>query len=105
MDIATFMAEFWLEAILTGILGVLGWFAKHEYKRNKALELGVQALLRDRIIQAHRYHMSQKFCPVHERENLNQMYLQYHNLGGNGIATGLVSGVLELPTALPKEKT
>lgn len=97
-EVLQFIGEFWLEAALTGILGGICWIAKYLYNRNKALELGVQALLRDRIIQAHRYHMRQGYCPVHERENLNQMYEQYHNLHGNGIATGLVNEVLELPT-------
>lgn len=105
MDIAEFIAKFWLEVALTGVLGVLSWLARHLYKRNKAIELGVQALLRDRIIQAHRYHTKQRYCQVHERESLNQMYLQYHNLGGNGVATGLVQEVLELPATLPKEET
>lgn len=67
-------------------------------KEDEAIKLGVQALLRDRIIQAHNYCMREGFCPIHDRDNINNLYNRYHDLGGNGTVTHLVECVNRLPT-------
>lgn len=58
-----------------------------------------QAMLRDRIIQAYNhYYKEKKFMPIYARESLNNMYQEYHNLGGNGVIEDLVKKLYELPT-------
>ena len=59
---------------------------------------GVQALLRDRIIQAYNHYTDKGYCPIYGLENVESMYRQYHALGGNGAITELVDRLKELPT-------
>lgn len=65
---------------------------------NTAVALGVQALLRDRIIQAYNHYQDKGFCPIYGMENVQALYLQYHNLGGNGTITELVEKLKSMPT-------
>ena len=67
-----------------------------------AVALGVQALLRDRIIQAYNHYQEKGCCPIYGMENVLAMYKQYHNLGGNGAITELVEKLKELPTEAPR---
>ena len=77
-----------------------------EQKRKEdAVGLGVQALLRDRIIQAYNHYIEKGYCPIYALENVEEMYRQYHALGGNGAITELVERVKELPTQPKGEKT
>jgi len=95
--------KYWLEFILTGVSGGIVWAVKRLYRDNRAVKLGVQALLRDRIIQAYNYYMDKKYCPIYGRENVAKMYEQYHNLGGNGAVTHIVEELDALPTNPPEE--
>ena len=52
--------------------------------RQKAVELGVQALLRDRIVQSYYHYEERGWITLHGLENVNAMYKEYHALGGNG---------------------
>jgi hypothetical protein len=63
-----------------------------------AIKMGVQALLRDRIIQSYNHCMDKGRCPIYERENIDCLTKEYYNLGGNGVIHGLVEKLLELPT-------
>lgn len=93
--------RYWLELLLTGISSGMMLAVKKVYKDNKAVKLGVQALLRDRIIQAHSGYTEKGYCPIHGRENVAAMYAQYHDLGGNGTVTHLVEEIEELPIYPP----
>lgn len=64
--------------------------------RQKAVELGVQALLRDRIVQSYYHYEERGWITMHGLENVNAMYKQYHALGGNGTVTALVNTIHEL---------
>lgn len=64
--------------------------------RQKAVELGVQALLRDRIVQSYYHYEERGWITLHGLENVNAMYKQYHALGGNGTVTALVNTIHEL---------
>ena len=64
--------------------------------RQKAVELGVQALLRDRIVQSYDHYEGRGWITLHGLENVNAMYKEYHALGGNGTVTALVNTIHEL---------
>ena len=88
----------WAFGLLTGALAGLWRYVLAQHKRQKALQTGVQALLRDRIIQSCDYYQKKQSISVHGRENIQSMYAAYHALGGNGAVTALVKDVNELPT-------
>lgn len=78
---------------------VIGYLYK-KYKqadaRQKAVELGVQALLRDRIVQSYYHYEERGWITLHGLENVSAMYKEYHALGGNGTVTSLVNSIREL---------
>lgn len=69
-----------------------------DVKRHEALERGVQALLRDRLIEIH-----DEYCPIHQiplhvKDNFDNLYQQYHALGKNGVMDSFHEEVMDLPT-------
>lgn len=71
--------------------------AKASTDKQKYMEDGMQALLRDRIMQACNYYMDKGWMPIYARENIQHMYEAYHGLGGNGTVTELVNRTNTLP--------
>lgn len=86
----------------TGILGIgtkkILTRLKTQENRQHALELGVQALLRDRMLHNYNKYNEQGYAPIYAKENFENMYQQYHELGGNGVMTQLHIEFMELPT-------
>lgn len=86
----------------TGILGigtrVILVRLRNQENRQHALELGVQALLRDRMLHNYNKYNEQGYAPIYAKENFENMYQQYHELGGNGVMTQLHIEFMELPT-------
>lgn len=76
---------------------------KCERNRNAAIGEGMQALLRDRIMQAYDFYTKQGYCPSDKKYTVQGLYAPYHALGGNDVATQAVKEVLELPTEAPKQ--
>lgn len=83
-----------LSSVVTGLWAAMGVW----HKKQQALENGVQALLRDRLIQSCEHYLDQGAVPVYGMENIDQMYSAYHTLGGNGAVTKLVCEARYLPT-------
>ena len=68
--------------------------------QNKATMLGVQALLRDRLLQAFKHYISQGFADYTDRENVKNMSDQYEALGPNSVMTDMYEKFKDLPTQL-----
>lgn len=67
-------------------------------RRMDAMEGGVRALLRDRLISAIHKAKKQGYIYMHELENIDKMYTEYKNLGGNGAIIHLMREVANLRT-------
>ena len=64
--------------------------------RDKALEQGVRALLRQQLINYHKeYVASGKPCPVRIKEQATAVHDAYTALGGNGTGTQLWHEIME----------
>jgi len=99
-----FIIKYWVEFLFSSGLGVLGFVVKLMFTRLKRLSLverGMQALLKDRIIQAYNHNIKQGYCTIYSLESILDMYEQYHALGGNGTITRLVAELEQLPTQKP----
>lgn len=48
------------------------------------------ALLRDRFYQGYKTYATQGYYPIRDREVMQDIYDQYHALGGNGVITHLM---------------
>ena len=66
--------------------------------KNEAVCLGVQALLRDRLYYEYNKYMERGFAPIYAKENFENMWQQYHNLGVNGVMDEVHNTFMELPT-------
>ena len=67
------------------------------FRRYKALNEGIGALLRNSIIGQCERFIDKGELPTHNRDNIEKMYVAYHNLGQNGSVTSLVEQARELP--------
>ena len=88
----------WLVSPLIGVL--LGWLIASLKKNNqetKALKSGMQALLRDRLLQSYRYFEGKGYVGFDDRENFENMYQNYHALGQNGVMDDIHDKFLALP--------
>ena len=56
------------------------------------------SLLRDRLLQCCRHHISKGYCDILEKDILNEMFQQYQKLGGNGTIEGLIKEIRKLPS-------
>lgn len=63
----------------------------------RAVKKGIQALLRDRLIQGYKYYRAQGWADEDDRSNLENVYVQYHHLGENGVMDNLHARFLQLP--------
>ena len=91
------LTKYWLEALFSGILTGLSFIVKMMWNRQKAIELAIQALLRDRVVQAYYHYTERGWITLHGLEAAEKMYTEYHNLGGNGTVTKLMEDLRELP--------
>ena len=66
--------------------------------KNEAVCLGVQALLRDRLIHEYNRYMDKGYAPIYAKENFENMWNQYHNLGVNGVMDEVHKTFMNLPT-------
>lgn len=71
---------------------------ENDEARQRAVEKGVQALLRAEIIRIYNKYMEKGYIPIYERENLEHLYAEYKALGGNGVIEDLIDKLRELPT-------
>ena len=75
-------------------------FAKEERKKQEAVMAGVQAMLRDRLLQGYRHYEEIGYADYDDRSNIENMYTAYHNLGKNGVMDDMNKKFLMLPEHL-----
>lgn len=87
--------------ILGPILGILGYLwgrIKGLHKDNIAVREGVQALLRAQMINDYNHYVEKGFAPIYARQNFENCYSRYHELGANGVMDDIHSKFVALPT-------
>ena len=106
-----------VSGIISGVVGVLiAVFLKRPLEKrvkenedanarveaqNKATMLGVQALLRDRLLQAFNHYLARGWIGAGERDNIDNMYTQYESLGENNVISDIYDQVRALPSIEP----
>ncbi len=71
--------------------------AEEAQKRSDAIALGIQALLRDRLLTGYRHYQEKGWADYEDRANLENVWKQYHALGGNGDMNDLRNTFRHLP--------
>lgn len=88
--------KYWLEILLTTITsGII-----YVFKEYIGLKNGLKALLRNEIVRIYETYSRLGYCPSYMKENVNEIYINYHKLKGNGMATSMINAINELPNEL-----
>ena len=88
----------WLSLLgIPGMLVSLFTFIGVQIKQNKAVKLGLQAILRDRLLQAYHFYKHQGWASYDDKQNVLNLYTQYEILGPNGIMERKHEEFLALP--------
>lgn len=100
---------FILGTVVTGISGYIKNKISREKekdeedkKENVAIKEAVQALLRNELIRSYREYEIKGELSILDKENIEAMYKQYKNLGGNGTVEKLYDELLDLHTKIIK---
>lgn len=111
VEIISFISANWLEWLFTAVLAALSFLFKslrdqlrQEQKKNDAVAEGVQALLRESIVNSYNKHQDKGYCPIYAKESMKKVYSAYHNLGGNDVATELYMKLLKMPEEQREEE-
>ncbi|MBE5820450.1 MAG: hypothetical protein E7310_06550 [Clostridiales bacterium] len=83
-------------------MGFITTRVKKNRKKEKAIEEGVQALLRNELVRRYREYETKGELSILDKENIEAMFIQYENLGGNGTVKHLMEELLSLPTKVIK---
>lgn len=100
-----FIIKYWLEFLFGVVIGVLGYVIKKLrglYNKQKAVENGVQALLRNELIRRYREYETKGEMTILDKENVEHMFNEYENLGGNGTVKQMYEELLTLPIKIVK---
>ena len=120
MELSQILSVCGVSGIISGLVGVLiAVFLKRPLEKrvsdneeasarveaqNKATMLGVQALLRDRLLQAFNHYLARGWIGASERDNIENMYTQYESLGDNNVISDIYNQVRALPSIPPDSK-
>lgn len=83
--------------LLTAILTAVWKKIKLNEKKTESVQLGIQALLRDRLYHTYMKYTEKGYAPIYARENFDNMYKQYHTLGANGVMDDVYKKFMALP--------
>ena len=86
-----------VNALAGAIITLLWTMLRAKKRENDALKEGVQALLRDRIIQAYNHYSDKGWIPIYAMESIEACYKSYEELGENGVIDNLMRQLRELP--------
>ncbi len=78
------------------IAGLIG-FARIQMTQIRAIKLAVQAMLRDRLLQGYKHYVEKGWADMDDRANMENVWRQYHALGGNGDMNDLRRTFRHLP--------
>ena len=97
MSLKDWLTILGIPALVFGLISAI-------WVQTMAIKRGVQALLRDRLTQGYKFHEKEGWADIDDRRNLENIYVQYHNLGQNGVMDDLRNKFLALPTHPPEDK-
>ena len=100
LEILKIIMGYIIPFILGGTIGFISTKLKKSKKRDEAIEEAVQALLRNELIRRYREYEQKGELSILDKENVEAMFVQYENLGGNGTVKQLMTEVLQLPTKI-----
>lgn len=92
----SFMRENW--GWILSFLTIVGGLGSYVFIHIKALQRGVQALLRAQMITYYNHYADKGCAPIYARESFENCWIQYERLGKNGVMKDIREKFLSLPT-------
>lgn len=86
-----------IDLLLTAVCGGLVVYIKTLHSHYRAMEDGIQSLLRESIVDNYNKYSDKGYCPIYAKESLKKVYIAYNGLGGNDVATELYQKILHMP--------
>lgn len=83
--------------LVGSILTAASAYAYQVRRENSALKTGLQALLRDRLIQSHDHFCALGHIPVYARQSIENCYQAYKGLGADGVIDDIMAEIRALP--------
>ena len=106
-EITSIVISYLIPTVLGGVIGWLTTKVKKaknaEEIKQTALEEGVKALLRNESVRKYREYEVKGTFSILDKENIEDMFKQYQNLGGNGTVKQLMEELMHLPTKIINE--
>lgn len=91
-----FIIKYWIEVALGLVLSAISFALKKSIKKQKAIEQGVQALLRNELIKKYREYEAKGEITILDKENTEHLFNEYKNLGGNGTVAKMYEDIMEM---------
>ncbi len=80
MTVYNWMCVLGIPGLFAGLVG----FIRLQVKANQAMREAVKAMLRDRLLQGYKHYLEKGWADLDDRSNMENVWKQYHALGGNG---------------------
>lgn len=103
INIISIVISYLIPATLGAGIGFLSSKLKKDKAKEKAIEDGVLALLKNELVKEYREYKDKGELSILDKENIESMFKQYKNLGGNGTVKHLIDELMELPTKIIQE--
>ena len=103
VNILQMIISYLVPASLGAGVGFLSSKVKKNKAKEQAIEDGVQALLRNELVREYREYKAKGELSILDKENIESMFRQYKNLGGNGTVEQLITELMRLPTKIIQE--
>ena len=102
INVLQMVFNYFVPLVLGGVIGFLSTKMKSHNEKDKAIEEGLVALLRNELVRRYREYKQKGEMSILDKENIEDMFNQYENLGGNGTVKKMYKELLDLPTEIVK---
>lgn len=89
--------ELIISTIAKILLGAVITWLWQQHKALKDIRAGLQALLRDRLIQGYNHYSKKRWIPIYAKDSLLTIGNAYHALGANGVMNDIIQQIRDLP--------
>ena len=103
MTIFNWLALFSIPTLIGSLWAYLIKRIQHSDEQTRALQKGVQALLRERLLHSYRKFFKLGYVDYYDRQNVDNMYQQYHSLYKNGVMDDMHVRFMALPLGTEEE--
>lgn len=98
MNLYQWLCLFSVPALLGAFYKMVHSQFKKQAQENLAMKKGLQALLRAQLVSEWNRWSERGYAPIYARQNFENCWMQYHNLGANGVMDDIHARFFELPT-------